>query len=225
MIYFLSAILILILAAALLRVRLRLEISTERRILFVGLGRSGPEIDFVKREGVLKLFGLRLKRFSLDHSRPAEGTTQPASAESSETTRTPSKPSTRRRSIKSILEIVPQCTSAFWKYGLGLLRNTIVVEAEAEIEAGFDTPDITGQAFGYYQAALAAAPGLFTRVSFIPNWTGRTFSGSARLSLAWPMYRLLWQTTLLFWRLPKRKIYRLAIGDKKGVRDVEQQRG
>jgi len=225
MIYILAAIFFLIIAASLVRVRLRLEISPERRILFVGLGRSGSEIDFVKREGVLKLFGLRLKQFKLDDAHKSQRTARPTSAKSGESPSISPKPSSRRRSLRSILEFVPPSANAFWKCGLGLFKSTIVEEAEADIEAGFDTPDVTGQAFGYYQAALAAAPGLFGRVSFTPNWTGRTFSGSARLSLAWPVYRLLWQTTLLLWRLPKRKIYRLAIGEKKGVRDVEQQRG
>jgi hypothetical protein len=155
MIYFLAAVLILIIAALLVRVRLRLEISPERRILFVGLGRSGPEIDFVKREGVLKLFGLRLKRFSLDQDRPDSGTPRPAPPSSGESSRPSSNPPARRRSFRAILEIVPQCLSAFWKYAVGLAKSTIVEEAEAKIEAGFDTPDVTGQAFGYYQAAVA----------------------------------------------------------------------
>jgi hypothetical protein len=222
MIYLLAAIFILGVTVLLLRVRLRLELSPERRILFVGLGRTGPEFDFIKREGVLKLFGLRLKRFSLEKSLPAEHRIQTPSTPESETP--PSAPP-RHRSWRLLLKIIPQFLSAFWQFAVGILKATIVEQAEAEIEAGFDTPDVTGQVFGFYQAALATVPTLFTRISFMPNWTGRSFSGSARLSLAWPVYRLLWQTILLIWRLPKREIWKLVIGEKKGVRDVEQQRG
>jgi hypothetical protein len=222
MIYFLAAIFILGVAVMLLRVRLRLELSPERRILFVGLGRTGPEFDFIKREGVLKLFGLRLSRFNLEKRPPVPQPKKPAPYPRDESSVSPSR---RRRSVKLVLQTVSQSLSAFWKYAVGIMKATIIEQAEAEIEIGFDTPDVTGQVFGYYQAALAVAPGLFSRVLFVPNWTNRTFSGSARLSLAWPVYRLLWQTTLLVWRLPKRNIYRLAIGERKGVRDVEQQRG
>ena len=217
MIYVLCTILILIIATLLIRVRFRLEISPERRILFVGLGRSGPEFDFIRKEGVFKLFGMPLKRFSLER-RP--DTVPPKAKPGSVEAEAESPRSSRRRSFGSIITTIPQCLTAFWKFAVGVLRSTIVEQAEAEIEAGFDTPDITGQVYGYYQAALAIAPGVLGRVSFVPSWTGRSFSGSARVSMAWPVYRLLWQTLLLVWRLPIRKIYKLARGEKKGVGDV-----
>ncbi len=218
MIYILAAILILIIATLLVRVRLRLEISRERKILFVGLGRSGPEFDFVHSEGVIRLFGMNLKRFRLEKGRT---TTQQTKVPTAEVEEVPS-PSKRRRSLGSIIAIIPESLSACWRLAVGVLKSTIVEEAEAEIEFGFDTPDVTGQVFGYYHAVAAMAPALFGRVSIVPNWTGRSFSGSARVSIAWPVYRLVWLMALFMWRLPIRKIIRLSIGEKEGVRDVRQ---
>ena len=218
MIYVLFALICLVAAILLIRVRFRLELSPERKFLFVGLGRSGPEFDFARHEGVIRLFGMRLKRFRLERSKTAPRQTETSAVEAE----IKAASSRRRRSLGSIIAIVPESLSACWRLAVGVLKSTIVEQAEAEIEFGFDTPDVTGQAFGYYHAVAAMAPSLFGRVSLVPNWTGRSFSGSARVSIAWPVYRLIWLMTLFMWRLPIRKIIRLAIGVKEGVRDVRQ---
>ncbi|MCP4684479.1 MAG: hypothetical protein GY867_03425 [bacterium] len=102
---------------------------------------------------------------------------------------------------------------------MDLLRASIIEQAEGEIEGGFDSPDLTGQAYGFYSAAMGAAPALAGRFRYVPDWTGASFSGAARLTVALPMYRLAARTTVLIWRLPIRKIVKLAIGEKGGVQD------
>ena len=114
--------------------------------------------------------------------------------------------------------ILPECLKALGVYTISLLQAAIVERAEAEIEAGFEHPQHTGQLFGYYQAVVGAVPAL-GRVQYIPVWSGRSFGGSADFSVAWPMYRLLWQTTVLLFRLPVMKIVKLAIGSKEGAKD------
>lgn len=217
MIYVLIAI-VLVAALLLVRVRFRLEIAPEKRLLFVGLGRSGPEFDFVRREAVIRLSGLKIKRIQLGAK---TGNYPEDTAPSTPVSK--KKPSSAKRafSISSLFKILPQCLHAFGRYAIGLLKAAIVEEARGEIEAGFETPDITGQVFGYYQAALASAPGLMGRIRYNPVWTGPSFSGSACVVVAWPVYRLVWQTALLMFRLPLIKIINLAIGKKEGVRDVQ----
>ena len=127
----------------------------------------------------------------------------------------------RSRSVMTVLDILPQSFGALWRYFVGLLSAAIIEQAEGEIEAGFDAPHITGQVYGCYQAALAIAPTLVGRVKYTPVWSGRSFSGALRVSIAWPVYRLIWQTVLLIWRLPVRKFVKLAIGEKKGDRNVK----
>lgn len=220
MIYILLALVLLAASLLLLRLRLRLEVSSDRKLVFLGLGRSGPEFDFRRRQGVLRVFGLRLLRFDLDgrEKQPAEKTKREKPK-----TKIPAKPSRpkRRRPVRDVLVVLPQCLKALGRYALGLLRAAVLEQAEGEIEAGFESPHLTGQVFGYYQAALAAVPGLMGRVLFIPDWTGQSFSGALRVTIAWPVYRLVWQTTRLVFRLPVRKIIKLAIGTKEGVQDGE----
>ena len=216
MIYAFITIAVLIVALLVLRLRLRLEISSDRKLLFAGLGQTGPEFDFRSRTGVVRLFGLRTKQFRLGGRKPEKKEREADKARRAE--KKPPK-AKRKRSPKEIVKILPQCLRALGKYLLGLLKAAIVEQAEGEIEAGFDAPHLTGELFGFYQAALAAAPGVVGRVRYIPDWTGQSFSGSVRCSVAWPVYKLIWQTTLLVFRLPVRKIIKLAIGTKEGVQD------
>jgi hypothetical protein len=110
--------------------------------------------------------------------------------------------------------------SALWGYFVSILKSVAVEEAQGEIEAGFDEPDITGRVFGYYQAALGMVPSVVGRVAFVPDWTGASFSASMRLSLALPLYKLIWRTLVLIARLPLRELVKLAIGKKRGDEDV-----
>jgi hypothetical protein len=213
---------ILILAAAILllltlRIHLKLEISGDRRLLFAGLGRTGPEFDFVGKRGAIRLFGFSISTFDLGKKKARE----PAPTVRTEKPAKKGAPKAKRlRPLRSIIAIVPQCSRALWRYFTGLLKAAMVEEAEADIQAGFDSPDLTGYLFGYYQAAMATVPLVGSRVRYTPDWTGASFSGVARLSLAMPLYRLAWLTFWLVLSLPVMKIIKLAIGRKKGVTDV-----
>ncbi|MBU0984666.1 MAG: hypothetical protein KKA42_12390 [candidate division Zixibacteria bacterium] len=232
---------VLVFAVLMLRIRMRLEISGDRRLLFVGLGRSGPELDFVRKTGVLRVFGWKTREFALgdkDEKEPAKAavlektTAQKAEVLSQAEAAKAAKPAEpaktkkirrkRRRSPAEIIRLVPACSKALWKYFIGLLGGMIVEQAEGDIEAGFDSPDLTGQAFGYYQAAMGAVPAVMSRIHFTPDWTGPSFSGAVRLAVALPVYRLVGQTVALIWRLPVRKIVKVAIGEKEGVQDDQQ---
>jgi hypothetical protein len=119
------AILTLVLAALLLvRLRLRVDLTAERRVVFVGLGRTGPEIDFVHREMRLRLSGIRIKSFPLDRETSEPETTK-VSASKHQVGRASTKPK-RRRSFLAVLEIVPQSLAALWKYFVGLLKAAII---------------------------------------------------------------------------------------------------
>jgi hypothetical protein len=221
MIYLLIAIIVLLGALLLARLRLRLEISDDRKLLFVGLGRTGPEYDFRTGRGVFRLFGFRTREFVLARGKKSvkEEIKEAVRQEKAEEAKTKKAKPKRKRSIKDIAAIVPQSLKALGRYLLGLMKSAVVEQAEGEIEAGFEEPHLTGQLFGYYQAALGVAPSLVGRVAYVPDWSGASFSGAVRCAVAWPVYRLAWQTTLLVFRLPVTKIVKLAIGTKEGVQD------
>ncbi len=221
MLYLFIAIIVLLAALLLARLRLRLEISDDRKLLFIGVGRTGPELDFRTRRGVVRLFGYRTGQFVLARGEKSvkEQIKKAVKGEEPEAADAKKAKPKRKRSLKEIAAIVPQSLRALGSYLLGLMQAAIVEQAEGEIEAGFDSPHLTGQMFGYYQAALGAAPALLGRVAYTPDWSGASFSGSVRCAVAWPVYRLLWQTTLLVFRLPVTKIVKLAIGTKEGVQD------
>lgn len=222
MLIFLLIIVVLAVLFLATRLRLRLNLSSDRKLLFVGLGRSGPEFHLGAKKGELKLFGFRILSFDTGgREKPKKKLRKQISeAVKKEKEAKAEKPKTRRkRSLRNILTVVPQCSRALWLYFIELLKASIIEQAEGEIEAGFDSPDLTGQAFGFYQAALGAVPALAGRFRYIPDWTGASFSGAVRLTVALPMYRLVGRTLVLIWRLPVRKIVKLAIGEKGGVQD------
>jgi hypothetical protein len=92
----------------------------------------------------------------------------------------------------------------------------VIEEARARVVAGFESPDQTGIAFGYYQAALGIAPAFVGRVQFVPDWMGPSFTASGRLAVAIPLYKLIWRTTLLVLQLPSIRTLRMAIKKEKG---------
>lgn len=201
-------------AVLMLRVRIRLEVSRDRRVLFAGLGRTGVELDFVSRRKTLRLCGARVRVL-----RPRKKA--PAGAEpEAEKAGKPDKPGAKRvRPARKILRILPQCTTALWSYSLDMIKAVILEQAEGEIEAGFDSPDMTGRMFGFYQAALAAVPSVAGRIRYTPDWTGPSFAGAVRCSVGLPLYKLGYLTLVLIWRLPVREIIKVAIGTKKGAQD------
>lgn len=205
-------------AFLMMRVRIRLELAGEERRLFFGLGRSGPEFDFRAGRGRVKLFGLSVRSFPLRRASAPQvlETTKPAT--NAEKTAPRRK---RRRSWSDLLALLPRLGRATWELFTGLLADLIVEEAEGRIEGGFDRPDLTGQVYGYYHAALAVVPGLAGRFSYVPVWTEASFDGSVRLAVAWPVYRLLYRTGKWMIKINVLKLIRMTIGTKEGGRDVQ----
>ncbi|MDH3892559.1 MAG: hypothetical protein OEV49_15950 [candidate division Zixibacteria bacterium] len=211
---------LLMAAILLLRLRIRFELGNGRRRLFVGLGRSGPQFDFVRRVQSIKLFGFTIWSSPMKDSDDSEETETVSDVKK----KSKRKKAGRVRSIREILAAVPAISGAMWRYSIGLLKSIIVEELEAEIQAGFEAVDLTGQVFGYYQAALAAAPTVMGRIQYRPDWTGPSFAGQARVCVALPVYRMVFCTLKLIYQLPLRRIVKLAIGKKRGGQDGRQQR-
>ncbi len=207
----------------LLHLRVRLHFSPEKKLLFIGLGRSGPELDFIRREAVISLWGWKVKRVTFDIK--AEMFKKTPSSRKEKRAKAPPKAAPRRqRSLRDILHLLPKCFQPLWQFMIGVFKSVIVEELEGQIEGGFDSPHVTGMVFGYYQAALAAVPNVVGRVRFVPMWTEASLSGSARVAVAIPLYKLLGRMIVLLFRLPLRDLFKLAIGKKKGVSDVQQSR-
>ncbi len=199
----------------LLRLRLRAQWGTKRRLVFVGLGRSGPEVDLAKKMGAFKMFGITLKRFSLKSEPEKEDETK--KKPKAKKARKPR----RQRSWSQVRELVPVVARESGSFLKRILSAVVIEELQGEVRAGFDSPSDTGTAYGYYQAAVAAAPSVVGRVRFEPVWEGASFAGSAKVAVALPLYKLVWRIIVLALRLPLREIYKLAIGTRKGGHDVQ----
>ncbi len=216
--YVLIAAILIMTALLVLRLRLRAEIGTRQRWLFVGIGRTGLHADFVTSLLRVRWAGLTVYCRPLAVSVRSEDR-QPAPAERPG----PKKPAKRRRHvpISELLDLLRRSRSAIWTYAVGLLRAVIVEQLEAEIEGGFDQPHLTGQAFGYYQAALAAVPAVVGRVNYIPDYTGASLNGALKASIALPVYKWLYRSIVLLWQLPIKDIVRMTIGSNKGEQDAQ----
>ena len=221
MLYLLLILLVLFIALLLLNIRVRFQLSDGRKLLFVGLGRSGPEFDFAGKAGSIMLFGMKVKSFEIDRVKKKKPKEAEEKARKVKVAKPPKPPKRSRVSLGDIYRVGPKCIGPMWAYIVGLLKAVVVEEVEGRVEGGFDSPHLTGAVFGYYQAALAAVPGVVGRVQFIPDWIGPSFSGAARVSVAIPVYKLLLRTIVLTYRLPLRDLLKLAIGKKKGVSDVQ----
>ncbi|MCB2230859.1 hypothetical protein KQH82_09115 [bacterium] len=229
--YILIVVLALLTLPLLLRLRIRVVLDDRQRIVFLGLGQSGPEIDFRTKRGTLKIAGVAVREFPLERKKKPDSKKNSAKAE---------KP---RRGIREFLLESPakawaearQFGSLWWRdirgkgdritravvsFGTELIRDLTLEQFEADIEAGFDEPHLTGEAYGYYQAVAAAIPMIGGHVRFTPVWTEASFRGAVRLSIALPLYALVWRTLRLLWRLPITKIVSAVIQKKKGDRDV-----
>ncbi|MBD3403323.1 hypothetical protein GF420_10545 [candidate division GN15 bacterium] len=233
--YILILIIALLALLSLLRLRFRLMLDEHRQLVFVGLGRSGSELNFKTKRGTLKVAGITIKRFGLDQEKKPKAPGKKPEPETKEKKEEPSRKWWERdlsfiwRESKSYLRMVWEdirgrgdaISHAIVRYGIDLLRSLILEQLEADVEAGFDEPHVTGEAYGYYQAAAAALPGVIGRINFLPVWTGAYFRGAVRLSIALPLYALVWRTVVLLWRLPITRLVKLAIQKKKGAGDVK----
>jgi hypothetical protein len=213
MIYFLLILVALLTALMLLRVRIRVDLSGEHRLMFLGLGRTGPEFDFERGIGQFRLFGFSVKTFSLKREKKDERPVEATPIEKVE--KAPSAKPKRERSVWDVMAMTPQIVSAFWRFLAGIVKSAMIEQCEGEVRAGFEEPHLTGQAFGYYHALVGMAPAV-GRFQFVPDWTGASFAGTMRLSLALPMYALVYRTCILIFQLPVRRLIKYAIGKKKG---------
>jgi hypothetical protein len=220
MLYVLLILMAVVTATLLLRVRIRFEFGDSAMRLFVGLGRSGSEFNFARQVGFVKLCGRNIKRFEIGKTPKKKPKKEPKKPKKKKAAKAPSKQ--RRISFHELAGVLPKCVGPLWGFLMSLLKTTNVEELDGRIEAGFSEPHLTGTVFGYYQAALSAAPDVVGRVRYIPDWTGASFSGWGRVALALPLYFLAGRTVVLLWRLPLREIIKLAIGKKKGESDVQQ---
>ncbi len=123
--------------------------------------------------------------------------------------------------LKPAWRLFSHSTKATGRYLMRLFRGTRVEHLEARIRGGFEEPDQTGQAYGYFQAVSGAVPFVRRHVKYSPDFTGQSLSGSFRIGVALPLYRLVGSTLLFLWDLPLRELIRLAIGKKKGADDVK----
>jgi hypothetical protein len=217
MIYVLAILVFLSVAVMLLRVRLRFQVADDKRLLFVGLGRSGSEVDFRTKTGVIKLFGLRIRAFPVSRKRKPPVPAEAAAAKE----KCKHKKVKRVRSKTDIVTVVSQSAKPSWQYLTGLVRSSSVEELEGNVVGGFESPDMTGRAYGWYQALTGAVPVLAGRFTYEPDWNGASFAGALRVSVGLPLYLVLFHSILYMFRLPLRQIIKLAIGKKEGEQDVK----
>jgi len=229
--YIILAVVLLVGLFLLLRLRLRVVLDEQQKIVFVGLGRSGPEIDFDAKVARLKIAGITLQRIAFadlgDKTEPEETedaktrTQMEPEEQAAEEPTKPESPSilTRLRRLErgvlndiwALLKIVPRATASFL---IGIIRDSRLEELHGRIEAGLGSPDTTGRVYGYYCAVAGALPGSVGRFEFIPDWDGASFDGSMRMSIGLPLYRLLYRAIRLIWHLPIRKIWKLGRAKK-----------
>lgn len=215
MLYFLLILGLLVAAFLLTRLRLRFQLAPERRILFVGFGRSGPEFDFVNRTVTVRLFGLTVKKAPMKTESATVAET-PKEVEAKPDSPRPAKPKKHRGRFP--FTIVTESVGALWRYLVGILKGIIVEEAEGELALGFESPDVTGKIYGYYHAVVWMAPALTERFTWSPVFSGKTVNGRARITLALPMYVVVFKTIVLITQLPIRKIIRYWRSEPKGER-------
>jgi len=218
--YLILIIIVLIGSVLLLNLRVRLEVDDTRRLVFIGLGRSGLEFDFAGKISHLKIYGFRIKSFK-QVKKEKEAAVEKEKTEKEKVEKKPPRKVPRQRSPRDMIKILPQCSRPLFKYFIDIVKSLAIEELKGEIEGGFDSPDLTGRAFGYYQAMLGAVPALAGHFRYYPVWTGAALSGSLRLAAVLPLYKMLYRTLILTFRLPLRKIIKVAIGTKKGEQDVK----
>ncbi len=213
MIYMITVLIIIIILTLLLKLRLKLQLEDATKIAFFGLGRSGISYDFNLHQMTLFLFGKKIKELSTQ-------TKTEKKTEVKKTSQEPNKEKPKRvRPLKDILALIPKSSKALYTYSISILKSIVVEELEGQVTAGFDSPDITGQFFGYYQAAYYAVPSVVGRVQYQPNWTEASFDANLRASVAIPLYKIMYRSIILFFSLPLRDIIKITIGRKERSHD------
>ncbi len=204
----LLAVLFLLALLTLLRIRVKLGLYPNVKTVFVGLGNTGIRIDI---SGKTRSFLLAGRTIS---TRPIRSKSEKKEAEVKIKKMKKKKPG-RVRPLKQIIAVIPDTLRAVGLYSVSIMKSATIEEFDGEINAGFGPPDIIGMAFGFYQATLAGIPGIAGRFKYTPDWTGASFKGQLRVSVAIPLYRVLFRTMVVAWQLPLRDLIKLAIGTKK----------
>jgi len=203
--YLFIFIFIFVISILLIHLRIKFKFGTGDKLLFIGLGQSGPELDFETKKARIKLFGVKLITINFSKGKPE---TDKKSEKSK-----PGKPS-RQRSLKEIIRVIPSVSKSLLFYSGSMLRAVIIEEITADLEIGFESPDITGRMFGYYQAVSAALPQAVGIISVTPNWNEACFKGNVKGIVSIPVYRIVFSTIALIFNLPLKDILKLAIGKK-----------
>jgi hypothetical protein len=221
MLWILGSILILVVAILLLRIRVGCDLGPEKKLVFARIGRTGSEFDFTTKRMVIRLFGMRIKEVVMFGGKKAgrvETPAEPVPEADTIQAEPKSMPKVKRvRPFSLLLEIVSESSKALWRFVVAILKGVIVEEAQGELSIGFDSPDVTGKAFGYYHAIAWAAPTLANRISITPVFTEKIVTGKARVTLALPVYVLVYRLGKLFVQMPIRKIIRYSRGIQKGA--------
>lgn len=179
--------LIFMIVTSLLRIRVRLNLSSDSKTLFVGVGQTGITADLVKGMGRVSFGGITFK------------------------------PRLLKWKIKApqvALKTIPKIIRALWRFFISILKSFTIEQLEGELNAGFPEPHMTGYAYGFYQAAFAGIPGATRRFRFIPDWTGGSFGGRINVAVSIPIYRIIYRSIVLFFELPFRELIKMAIGRK-----------
>lgn len=199
----------IIVSTLLLKIRVSIRLSGKEKFLFAGLGRSGSEFDFTSKKGNLKLFGINFKQFDLlKKSEKIEKKKEKKKKRRSK--------SDRKRSFKDVLKFLPQTLIAFKEFIISIFNSIVVEELDGKIEAGFESPHITGQIYGYYQAVAVIVPNFSQRFSFSPVWDTPKFDGRLNASISLPLYKLIYKFVIFITSVPLIKIFTFIIGKKKG---------
>lgn len=209
-----AILLIIITLILLLKIRLKLRLEDQHKTAFFGLGRSGLSYDFISHRLLVQLFGKQIKELS------SQTKTEKKSKEKKAIEKTAKKQKPKRiRPIKDFINLIPKSSKALYSYSVSLLKSIIVEELEGQVSGGFDSPDVTGQFYGYYQAAYYAVPSVVGRVQYQPNWTEASFDADLRASVAIPLYKIMYRSIILFFSLPLRDIIKITIGRKERSHD------
>jgi len=185
----------------LLHVRIRISIHSDLKTLFIGRGRTGILINLTDNTRSILIAGRTIETSTITKEKK------------------PKKKPARTRPFGQILEILPDSFRAVTEYIYSLIKSVVLEEFEVEIKAGFPEPHLTGMAFGYYQASIAAVPFIGEHFKFVPNWNGGSISGTVRTTASIPLYKIIYRTIVLVFQLPLRKLVKLAIGRKVGYQD------
>ncbi len=207
--YFLVAVVILLVTMLFIRLRVRLILNEERSIFFAGYGRTGYEYDFETETEAIKLFGFPVKQLAKtkEQSKPKQEPQQQRTLAVYKTGYGILK--NRGQELRQIVAIFPTTGKAVLRFGWEVFRRLEIEEIRLHITAGFDSPDLTGRAVGWYYTIVGAMTSLRGKLLFTPIWDRPALDASGRLSIAIPVYKLIGPFVRLIRDIPWKQIISL----------------